>query len=139
MRWILLLVLSAGLMLGAACEEQDEGRARTSDSSTSSLGYSEDDPEYQLAVLDADGFVDYDDPSIDAYARALDKAEGKCKDERRHIGDYAVRARQLLAEDGIEVTLLEVVRGIDLAVPAEIAPANCDEIVALLVVLMKNQ
>ncbi|MCH8066918.1 MAG: hypothetical protein IIC90_14030, partial [Chloroflexi bacterium] len=98
--------------------------------------YSDSDVEYQLAVVDKGGFVATDDSSIDLYDRALDRAERKCTDNRRRIGDYAVKAQQLLEERGIRASILELINAIDQSIPAEIAPTSCADIVAALVTLM---
>ena len=98
--------------------------------------YSDSDVEYQLAVVDKGGFVATDDSSIDLYDRALDRAERKCTDNRRRIGDYAVKDQQLLEERGIRASILELINAIDQSIPAEIAPTSCADIAALLVTLM---
>jgi hypothetical protein len=138
-RWITLLFLPVALLLPVACEEQDEGHVGTSGPSTGRSSYSEDDPEYQLAVIDAGTFVDFDDPSIDAYARALDAADAKCKEGRSLVGDYAVKAQQLLADEGINVTVLQALRAIDQSIPDDSPELDCAEIAAAWVVLMTAQ
>jgi len=157
-RWIALLLLPAVLLLTlAGCEEkEDEGGlaatptgaaspaaevppAATPTPEPSRSGYSEDDTEYKLAVIDAGGFVDLDDPSIDAYARALDAAEAKCTDKRSLLGDYAVKAWQLLAEEGVDVTVLQALRAIDQSIPDESPKLDCAEVMAAWMVLMTAQ
>ena len=51
--------------------------------------YSKSDTEYQLASLEKGTVLDLNDPSIGAYARALDAAEAKCTNGRRAISDYS--------------------------------------------------
>ncbi len=102
-------------------------------------GYSEDDPEYQLAVIDAGGFVPLDDPSIDTYAGLLDSLDAKCSEERSLIGDQAVRATQLLAEEGIAVSALEALQGIDGSIPEESPLLSCAEVGALWIALVVAQ
>ena len=101
--------------------------------------YSEDDPEYQFAVIDAGGFVPLDDPSIGTYASLLDSLDGKCSEERSLIGDQAVVAAQLLADAGIVVSILEALQGIDDSIPEESPVQTCAEIAAALLTLVVGQ
>ncbi len=101
--------------------------------------YSEDDPEYQLAVIDAGGFVPLDDPSIDTYAILLDSLGAKCSEERSLIGDQAVVAAQLLAEEGIAVSALEALQGFDDSIPEESPVFSCSEVAAAWIALMVAQ
>ena len=101
--------------------------------------YSEDDPEYQLAVIDAGGFVPLNDPSIGTYAGLLDSLEAKCSEERSLIGDQAVRATQLLAEEGIRITVLTGLQGMDASIPEESTTLNCAEIAAAWITLILGQ
>jgi hypothetical protein len=156
MRWLMTTFIIVTLALTAlACEEEEQGAAAPTPPATegaspeaaltpeatprperSESRYSEDDMEYKLAVIDAGGVVDFDDPSIDAYARALDAAEAKCTDKRSLLGDYAVRAQQMLAEEGVDVTVLEALQAIDQSIPDESPKLNCAEIMAAWMVLM---
>jgi hypothetical protein len=138
-RWIAVLLLPVALLLSVACGEQDEGRVGTPSPSTSGSSYSEDDPEYQLASLDKGAVLDLDDPSIGAYARALDAAEAKCTNGRTAISDYAVNAQRLLADKGVKVTLLQAVQAIDQSIPDGSPKLDCAEIAALWVTLQMGQ
>jgi protein-disulfide isomerase len=102
-------------------------------------GYTESDPEYQLASLDKGTVLDLNDPSINAYARALDAAEAKCTNGRRAISDYAVTGQRLLADEGIKVTLLQAVRAIDQSIPDGSPKLDCAEIAAVWVTLQMGQ
>jgi len=135
-RWIALLFLPGLLLLSAACEEQDGGGAGAPGGASS---YTKNDPEYQLASLDKGKVLDLNDPSIDAYARALDAAEAKCTNGRTAISDYAVTGQRLLADKGIKVTLLQAVRAIDQSVPDGSPKLDCAEIAALWVTLQTGQ
>lgn len=158
MRWLMTTLIIVTLALIAlACEEEEEGAATPTPAATegaspevavtpeatptpepSGSRYSEDDTEYKLAVIDAGGFVDLDDPSIDAYARALDAAEAKCTDKRSLLGDYAVRAWQILAEEGVDVTVLQALRAIDQSIPDESPKLDCAEIMAAWITLTRG-
>jgi hypothetical protein len=109
------------------------------DTDEAKSGYSEDDIEYKLAVIDEGGFVDPNDPSIDAYAAVLDRLETKCEEDRTLISDQAVRATQLLAEEGISVTALQALRGFDGSIPDEFPVLSCAEVGAAWIVLTVGQ
>jgi hypothetical protein len=102
--------------------------------------YSEDDPEYKLASIDAGYPLDLDDRSIGRYGRLLNRLERKCPDaDREFVGDMAVRSTQLLADEGVEATVLEMLRGADRALSGgtQQLGVECSEVFASLVVLMR--
>ena len=154
-----LLVAAILLALGAAaaCDNGDDGdredgttpgAAATTEVTPEDSGegeedggasYSEDDPEYQLAVIDAGGFVPLDDPSIGTYAALLDSLGAKCSEQRSLIGDVAVVAAQLLADAGIIVSSLEALQGIDDSIPEESPVLTCAEVAAAWVTLVVEQ
>ena len=101
--------------------------------------YSEDDTEYKLASIDAGEELSVDDPSIGTYAGLLDSLDDKCNEERSLIGDQAVRATQLLADEGISVTILEALRGIDGSIPEDYTIVSCAEIGAVWIALVVAQ
>lgn len=71
------------------------------------------------------------------FTRALDRAERKCTQSRRMVSDMAVKGQEILVEGGRpDVRLIEIVEGIDRAVPAEMAPADCAEIIGAVVAMM---
>ena len=152
-----LLVILLALGAAAACDNGDDGdgedgttpgAAATTEVTPEDSGegeedggasYSEDDPEYQLAVIDAGGFVPLDDPSIGTYAGLLDSLDAKCSEERSLIGDQAVRATQLLAEEGISITVLTGLQGMDASIPEESTTVDCAEIAAAWITLIVGQ
>jgi hypothetical protein len=137
-RVLLLLAAALTLVLGlAACAEEEDGGGAGAPGGASS--YTKNDPEYQLASLDKGKVLDLNDPSIDAYARALDAAEAKCTNGRTAISGYAVYGQQLLADEGIKVTLLQAVRAIDQSIPAGSPKLDCAAIAAAWVTLQVGQ
>lgn len=99
-------------------------------------GWSESDVEYQLAVIDIGGFVSYDDPAIDLYASALNALEPKCIEDRRLIADQSVKAVQLLADQGVRSSTLEMLWAAHEAIPLELGETECAGIFAVLLTLM---
>jgi hypothetical protein len=63
--------------------------------------YTENDPEYELASIDAGFPLDVSDPVIDDYADVLDSLSQKCKEDPTTLGDMAVVARDLLKKKGV--------------------------------------
>ena len=148
-----LLVILLAFGAAAACDNGDgddeedrttpatavtpeDSRENGEDGGTS---FSEDDPEYLLASIDAGEPLSVDDPSIGTYARLLDSLDEKCEEERSLIGDQAVRATELLADAGIRVTALEGLQGIDGSIPEESPTLNCSEVAAAWIVLVVGQ
>jgi hypothetical protein len=71
-------------------QSKDERRAR----------YSEDDPEYLLAVIDADSSGDrVPDDEVDRYAKRLDKLERYCHEERSMLADQVVNGVKILKDE----------------------------------------
>jgi hypothetical protein len=99
-------------------------------------GWSDDDIEYQLAVIETGGYVSPDDPLVDRFAAALDRAERKCDQDRRMIGDMSVRATELAEERGVATSPFEMITGLDEAVPDSAAPMDCAEVLSALLVMM---
>jgi hypothetical protein len=104
----------------------------SSEGSTSS--YSEDASEYQLASLAKGG------PATDAEVRpfeiALDAAVPLCLEGRSLIGDMAFTGQGVASEQGVQTTTLELLKAIPEAVPAEIAPTACADVIAAIITLM---
>jgi hypothetical protein len=97
--------------------------------------WSSADLEFKLASIDA-GHRNLDDADVKPYNRALNAAEGKCTEDRQLIGDMAVRATELAAGDGVEVSVLEMLTGMDEGVPPSAAPTECSGILAALIALL---
>ena len=103
--------------------------------------WTEDDIEYKLAVVDQGGFVSTDDPVIDRYASALDRAEAVCPEGRTMLSDIAVGAVQLLDENvpGHSETALSMLQAITLAASGnEDLGIECTGIAATIIVLIEQ-
>ena len=134
---IAVLLLALWVMnLGSGDDNQPAAQGQAPSSSGGSSGWTDSDMEYQLAVIDAGGFVSYDDPVISQYDRALDALEPKCTEPRRTISDQSVKTVQILAEEGVRSDALEMLRAANNAILPELGETTCSEIFALLIVLM---
>ena len=119
----------------AECDIVNEYSARNGESPSEWL-YDDsdgDDPEsvaYQLAIIDGAG-----ESAVVRYDQALRRAGLKCTNSEQDIADMSVRAVQLLAENGVELSILEMLAAPEEAIPSEAAPLECAEVAALIVTL----
>lgn len=118
---------------------EDDDAAEMSDDVAAGGGWTEDDIEYKLAVVDEGGFVSTDDPVIDRYASALDEAEAVCPENRTMLADIAVRAVQILDEDapGHSENALSMLSAISAAAGDDLG-IECTEIAATLLVMIQG-
>lgn len=145
---------AVGVLLLAGCSTQEPVEAETSEPAKSTAAapkpepsppadepdWTDEDVEYQLAVIDTGGFVPHDDPVIEKYARALDGAEKRCPEDRRMLGDMTVRALQVLDEEkpGHGETILTMLGALtDTAKPGK-GKIECTELYSALLVLMTS-
>lgn len=74
---------------------------------------SADEPlEYQLAVIDS-GYVAKDDPQVARFKTLLDRLSSKYAENRQQIADMTVAIQGRLRESGINVSLMDIMRGMD--------------------------
>lgn len=72
-----------------------------------------------LAVIDGEG--DTDLRAVEERSRALDVLESKCPGERRsRLADYATVAKQEAEKEGVDLTTLQALRGVDESIPANL-------------------
>lgn len=131
--WMALLMMSVVACGGGSTPEVD--------TQPDTGGWTEEDIEYKLAVVDAGGFVATDDPVIDRYATALDNAESVCPEGRTMLSDIAVRSVQLLDENVPDhnENALSMLRAIhDAASGGQELGVECTEIAATLIVLIQQ-
>jgi len=137
-RWLVvgLLLMLAGF---SACGDDTPGGVAPTGPSAD--GWTDEDIEYKLAVIDEGGFVSTDDPVIDRYATALDNAESVCPESRTMLSDIAVRAVQLLDENvpGHTEDALSMLRAIHQAASGgQGLGVECTEIAATIIVLIQE-
>ncbi|WP_431972057.1 hypothetical protein [Nocardia sp. bgisy134] len=70
------------------------------------------------------------------YQTALDLADAACLEDRREMAELAVHGARLVERRGGHTTALEVLRGVAVTIPPELAPLRCAQIVGSLAVLM---
>ena len=120
-------------------EQVDPTSTITSPAPDSTPTYTQADPEFKLATLDAGAPVEGNDPIIARYAKGLDSLEGKCNDERIQLSDYAVTAQQLLSKAGItDDSLLTILQDVDKGIPNGAPKMTCADVFAAYVTLRKS-
>ena len=102
-------------------------------------GWTDEDIEYKLAVVDSGGFVRHDDPKIASYARALDRADSSCPESRVRLADIAVASVQQLDRNttGHSENALSMLQAIAASVSgSEELGVDCAEVAGLLVLMI---
>lgn len=86
-----------------------------------------DDNAKNLSVIDDQG--DSDLRAVQRRSRALDVLERKCPgEERSRLADYATVAKQESAKEGVEITTLQALRGVNKSIaPGMIGKVKCQD------------
>ena len=92
-------------------------------------------PEVLLAFIDTNQMTLPAD-LVRQYASLLNRLDARCEEERKLIGDQAVKATQILKEDkDVDLTVLQMLRAWDNAVPSG-RDQRCSSILATLMVII---
>ena len=95
----------------------------------------EDQPEYQLATLNAKGWVNKNDVTIIRFRFLLDSIQEKTGYSHRKIGDIVAMGRDLVRSDfGKEISLLSFTEEANRAMRSAPKGTQFEKVVALLVV-----
>lgn len=86
--------------------------------------------EYKLASINANKYININDPTILIFKNLLDSLEYKTKDTRQEISDKTVKTWQLLEENGIQNSLLYVMTQLNASIPNSASDMNYTEICA---------
>ncbi len=93
-------------------------------------------PEVLLAFIDTNQMTLPAD-LVRQYASLLNRLDARCEEERKLIGDKAVKATQILKEDkDVDLTVLQMLRAWDNAVPSGRDQGGCGSILAVLMVMI---
>jgi hypothetical protein len=93
--------------------------------------------EHKMATIDH-GQIDENNPKISDYKRHLDSLERKTINTRIDISDITVTAQNLLSEEGIDRTLLQILRDLDNSIPEGSTDIKLEEIASAYMVLMTD-
>lgn len=122
----------------AACSSP--GAQTTPDAPTSSRAGVEDYDQNarNLAVIDGEGSSDL--RAVRQRSGALDALQKKCPGERRsRIADYATVAKQQAKDEGLEVSTLQVLRGVNKGIaPSTAGKVRCTAAFVTYVVLVTS-
>ena len=129
MRFTALVVLGVAALALNGCGTDAGDSGKTGDEETPSR-YSEDDPEYRLASIDAqDPNERVPDQTVDRYARLLNKLERYCREDRPMLADRVVNGMKRLKDrKRPEYTNLRVLRAYGNAMSSKLGKnQNCAE------------
>ena len=77
--------------------------------------------------------------TIREFEAILSSLQGKCAEGEEHIGNMLVKARQILQDDGIRITLLDLAKELNISTsPFKSDGLACAEQLAVLVALMQQ-
>ncbi len=93
---------------------------------------------YELAALDAGGNLPANDPSVATYQTLLDSLHNKTGDSEQTIADETVRGQQLLHDKGKDVTLLDLLKGVNTAISSKSEHIHYAEALAALITIMEG-
>ena len=74
------------------------------------------------------------------YAAILTQLEPRCQESRRGIADLSAKVRSAVKQtSGREVSLMDVLRGMERAIPGGAAKINCTDIATAVGLLLSRQ
>jgi hypothetical protein len=118
--------------------EQLRDAEGTLEESADDVGEDEEQPpEHLLAVIDGQQ-RDPAEETVASYAEALDATEAVCEQDRSLTADLAALGLEIAGERGSDTTAMDVLRGLEEAVPDDEAPADCVEVLADLLAVMTS-
>jgi hypothetical protein len=82
--------------------------------------YASDSLEYQLATINAKGYVSKDHITVARFGRLLSHLSLTYVEDKQQIADMSVTAQQLLRRNGIEEDLLKIMEGLNQLFPRKI-------------------
>lgn len=69
--------------------------------------------EYQLATINAGGYVSKDHITVARFRSLLNQLSSTYVENKQQIADMSVKAQQILKEDGVEESLLNIMEGLN--------------------------
>jgi len=94
--------------------------------------------EYKMACIDKGEYLDEDDPVINEYSILLDSLMEKTTNSRIDISDIIVTTQRLLKENGVDMSLLNILKDLDSSIPEESPKLELEDIAAAYIVLVTN-
>jgi len=96
--------------------------------------------EYQLAVINAGGFVEEDSVTVAEFRQLLDSLLAKTKNTEIDIADTLVMTQKILREDhNIELSLLKITRDLDNSIPDEVTDIDLEDVAVLYIILITGE
>lgn len=91
--------------------------------------------EYQLATINAGGYVSRDHITVARFRSLLDQLSSTYIENKQQIADMSVKAQQLLKKDGVEENLLKIMEGLNQLFASRIENQKYAEYAAVYVTL----
>jgi hypothetical protein len=76
--------------------------------------------------------------NVAIYDRALNRVKPKCNQSRHRVAALVWSSKRVLRGDDYNYSNLSLLRALNRAVPASLAPTNCGQILAALIVLIEK-
>ena len=102
------------------------------------FGYAKDSLEYQLAVINAEGYVAQDDVTVARFRYLLKTISSKTVNSSQQIADMTMKGQQILRDEyGQRIKLLDLMEGANKAIsPGQ--KIEYSEVVSVLIILLKD-
>jgi hypothetical protein len=84
------------------------------------VAYAGESLEYQLATINAGGYVPQDHITVARFRSLLSQLSFTFVENRQQIADMSVTAQQLLRQDGIDESLLNIMEGMNKLFPRNV-------------------
>lgn len=75
--------------------------------------YASDPPEYQLAIINAGGYVPNDHITVARFRSLLNQLSSTYGENQQRIADMSAKSQDLLRKEGIEESLLKIMEGLN--------------------------
>ncbi len=69
--------------------------------------------EYNLAIINAGGYVSEDHITVSRFRSLLDQLSSTYRENKQQIADMSVKAQELLKEEGVKESLLNIMEGLN--------------------------
>ena len=102
------------------------------------FGQAKDSLEYQLAVINAGGYVAQDDVTVARFRYLLKTISSKTVNSRQQISDMTVKGQQILRDEyGQRIKLLDLMEGANKAISSG-QKLEYSEVVSVLIILLRD-
>ena len=94
--------------------------------------------EYKLAIINAGGYIDEDDITVNRFRSLLEQLSHTYIENRQQVADMTVTAKELLRKEGIKENLLNIMEGMNQLFSQPIENQEYAKYAAMYVTLRRN-